>query len=300
MSTERNFSTFEPGDSVTALGNGVIGDMAEFAGIELPSGHGELVDSLGRLVSVFGKNKVLRDNAPLDLPLETAYDWAQRSGISRKLNRTLWSPGQPAVALDAVVATGGVANWQDRTADLLVKHAIAKDGILPDAFIVTGNRKMQSATEATNANVVAYADHFGTSPTETEYADAFVVPALRAAGYSVSHHAYEETDGSKIAFDFARNNRDLWYPEVKIGFARVATAGIQLAMQFRLAAQQTQRFEVFDTDQDHPQAVVMTDEIPLAQDSLQLADPLRHQSPYTALRQAAVTAKLLLDADILR
>jgi len=290
-----------PGDDVLTLGNGVIGEMADIAGIRLdPSQQGPLVESLGSLVGAFGVKEVLRDNPPLRVPVLAAADLAERSGVCQKLDRTLWSVDHRYPPLDAVISTGGVANWQDRTTQLLVKRLDEVKDPQPNVFVLSGDRIMNSSTETENGNVRAYLEEFGEYPSETDYADFFVVPKLQSVGYTVYHDLFDKMNGEQIATEFARINRSLWYPEMTIGFARAATAGLQLALQFRSAIQRLQHFDAFDSQPDNPQVVVLTDGIDIARNEEQLKDARHYQSPYTALRQAALTAKLLLEAEILR
>lgn len=98
--------------------------------------------------------------------------------------------------------------------------------------------------------------------------------------------------------DFVRAHRELFDTHGQLAVARVANAGVQLAMQFRKAVRE--RFPVyhFDADRDNPQLFILTDTLPVATTEEQLQHPEQFQSPYTALRQTALTAKLLAQAHL--
>lgn len=285
---ERDFSSFELGDSVHKLAGGVIPEMAELAGVAI----GDQPDSetLGELVGKFGKDKVLRNNQEVDIPIGRAADLAERAGVQNPISRSLWTPDlQPDKKL--TVITGAVANWQDRVASLVAADAPESDAGKSKVYIPVGKRIMDTGTEKTNPNVSKFFEENGRYPSESEYALHVVAPKLMEAGKHVILAIYDTKDGSEIARNFVSDYSDLFEVPGDINFARVANAGIQLAVQFRQAA--LARYPEFDSVAYAPRVFVQTDGLRLARTQEEKANPTEFQSPYTALRQVALTAKML-------
>lgn len=295
---EKDFSNFELGDDVYRLADGLIPEVAGRLGLlvdEKPNS-----EHLHSLVGMVGKNKVLRDNEPVTaIELEDAAELVERSGVQKPLDRSLWTPGLQVADSQSgysgmTIVTGAVANWQDRTAKLVSEGM--KAGTVPKRTqVITGNRVMDSATEQANPNIQKFFEEAGRYPTEGEYAFSFVVPVIAEAGGWISRTSYETKDGGEIAANFVGKHKQLFEAGSPIVFARVANAGIQLAAQFRDAIREHANPE-FDTDSDSPEAFVVTDSFPVARTEEEFKDPAHFQSPYTGLRQAVLTAKLLHEA----
>ncbi|MGB4966667.1 MAG: hypothetical protein WBO35_00515 [Candidatus Saccharimonadales bacterium] len=64
-----------------------------------------------------------------------------------------------------------------------------------------------------------------------------------------------------------------------------------MAAQFRKASREVS--SQFDADPTNPKIFVITDTFPVARTEEEIKKPESFQSPYTALRQLALTAKLL-------
>lgn len=307
---ERDFNNFELGDDVYKLADGLISEIAGRLGFMI----GEKPDSghMHDLVGMLGKNKVLRDNEPATaIDLETAAELLERSGVQKPLDRSLWTPNLQLVDLGAnaasgfTVVTGGVANWQDRTTEL-VAEAVGQGELPQDVRVVTGQRLMgKIASEAANPNVKAFHEKKLRLPTETEYATRFVLPVLDAAGARATLTSYATESGEEIANNFSRNVRTsedddeaayekLFERDKPVTFARVANAGIQLAIQFRQAIR-TNTDPDFDSEA-MPDIFIRTDGFPIARTEEQVQDPANYQSPYTGLRQVVLTAKMLHEA----
>jgi hypothetical protein len=297
---ERDFSSYYLGDDVYELAHSVIPDIAERLELELTDEP--TTEVLGELVGKVGKNKVLRSNEPVQaIDLPTAVSLVERSGVQKPLSRSLWSPDEllPATGSKATVVTGAVANWQDRTATLLINAGSVQ--INRDegkrVYMPIGNRVMgtpESPSEVAHPRVVQFKAEYGELPTEAKYAEHFLVPLLEAAGYSIDLLPYETGNGDEIAAGFVAERPELFMHGTKLTFARVANAGIQLAVQFRKAARELT--PVFDGDLLRPDMYVQTDTFPLARTAEQVANAREFQSPYTALRQVVLTAKLLHEA----
>lgn len=302
---ERDFSNFELGDNVYELADGLVPRIAGRFDISL----GDEPDSraLYVLVGLLGKNKVLRENQEVTaIDLTTAADLLDESGVQKPLNRSLWTP-EMQVDPDAglTIATGAVANWQDRTARLVANGI--KDGILSKTtHLVIGSRVMgeKPGSEQSNPNVQAFLEEKGEYPTETQYADRFVRPRIEAAGGDVILTSYHTEDGDEIAANFARKvdfsadaelQKGIFEDGAQVAFARVANAGIQLAVQFRSAVREHISSD-FDAYPHLPEVFVVTDGFSIARTPEEIADPVHYQSPYTGLRQALLTAKMLHEA----
>ena len=199
---------------------------------------------------------------------------------------------EPYDGPEEVFVTGAVANWQDRVADLLTQ----KEVLPTSASIYAGNRVMANATEQANPRVQKFAANHGRNPKEHEYAEAFIQTQL-AKHHAVRFRGLEENDGAKIAARYAGDKYPL-YADLRVKpvvtCARVANAGIQLGLQLRKAMREIS--PGFDADPSYPQLVIRTDTFPIARTPEQVDDAAHYQSPYTALRQVVLTAKLLEEA----
>lgn len=293
-----DFSNFELGDNVAALAGGLLPEMANVFEIEL--GDAPNSQTLGALVGAIGAKKTLRENetgakawltqvtGSDEQAFALAADWLERSGVQQALDRSLWTPELTTPEEAAVVATGGVANWQDRTAELITNLSPRQ------VHIATGTQVMNSVTEKINPNVITLQNVYGTFPTQQQYAEDIILPQLLAAGHEVVISPYDTQNGEEIAQRFVADySRLLSGP---LAFARVANAGIQLAVQFRNAARRMNTR--FDTNPNKPQAFVLTDSFPIAR-TLDEAAPKNakdFQSPFTGIRQVALTGKLLVEA----
>ncbi len=294
MSLERDFSNFHAGDNVYELAGGVVPELANRLGVDV--GENADQEALGRLVGAVGKNKVLRDNEEVTaMSTEEMAEMAVRSGINLALNRSLWTPDFSVDGISApYVVTGAVANWQDRTVRLLQERAASETQQETDVFVVTGNRVMDSPTELSNPHVIQFTENYGKAPTETQYAAEYVMPKLDPWGYETFMEDFETANGDEIAKLFVARRPELFEAGSKLVFARVATAGVQLAMQYVKAARDQN--PGYDGNVVEPQVYVVTDERPIARNDSEKSLPLEFQAPQPALRQMALTAKLLAEA----
>ncbi len=185
---------------------------------------------------------------------------------------------------------GGVANWQDRTAKLIED--------LPDVpvYLLAGTRVMQLPTERANRNIQVMFDRLSRYPTEAEYVNGneeeevagIVVPMLEAAGRDVTPVTFDTGDGDAMFEQFFTDRPELLHS--RLAMARVANAGIVMAIQMRDAARRVGRAnKTFAV----PQVLIATDTLPIARTDEQDADASHYQKAATALRQAILTAKKL-------
>jgi len=296
---ERNFANFELGDDVHKLADGLILELAER--LDIPLSNEPNIEELSKLVGAVGENKVLRNNRELyAIDLETQVDLVERSGVQEKLNRSLWSPDKDISEAKFIVQTGAVANWMDRGEQIVMENSSFGTKIaytLPGVIFATGNRVMDSSTEQTNEHVEQFYKLNGRHPTEYEYgrsiASRLKNDNMRMCGPIFSQVLEVDTqNGEQVAESLFST-----YPKLldsKIAFARAANAGIHLAIQMRQAAQK-QRAD-YDSDPSDPQVFVLTDSFPIARNYEQVDKPREYQNAQTALRQVAITAKLLHEA----
>lgn len=304
--SQRDFSTFYLNDNVFELAEGVIPTAATLAGVKLPhisiEGYslselkvwlGRADSSLEQLVGAYGVSKVLRDNEEVSVHPNVLAGLVQATGVQKPLSRSLWTPEKTIQGHeDLIVVTGGVAPWVNRVTDLLGNHALAHSG--PGKVeLVFGNRPMKSPADKRTKQVRSFEEKYKAPPLESQYAEAFVKPVLERLGYEVGMRDDYATDsGPELATMFVRSNPEAFAEGQRIIFTRVANAGIQLACQFRTAARKVH--PLYDADESNPQVYVLTDEFPVAVNREQIGQPDNFQSPYTATRQAVLTARLLL------
>ncbi len=293
-----DFSNYELGENVATLASGLLPEMADVFRVGISSNPTS--DELGALVGAIGTKKTLRENekgarawlmqvmGSEEAALTVAADWLNRSGVQQELNRSLWSPELTTPEEAVVIATGAVANWQDRTTKLVTSLSPRQ------VFLAAGTQVMSSVTEVINPNVVAWQEAHGTLPNQQQYAEDVVKPFLAAAGHDVFLAPYDTENGEELAQRFIEDYERLFVGPA--AFTRVANAGIQLAVQFRNAARRSN--SAYDADRNNPQTFVITDSFPTAR-TVEEAKPINakdFQSPYTGIRQVALTGKLLVEA----
>lgn len=267
---------------------GVLPEIAEAFQAELS----EIPDAqnLGQLVGAVGPAKTLRDNETgvettlAKAPIEISRDWVVRSGIMRPLDRGLWDAETPAPADSVKIGQGAVMNWQDRFATVMESVAPS------EVVLISGNRRMDTKTEIREANIGIFRLETGRVPTEAEYAERFIAPRLRKVGHTVTELAFNTKDGAEIIRGMFEEKPELL--ERQLTAVRVANAGLPLALQIRRVAREIK--PDFD-DEANPQMFAMTDEIHLAENKAETKDAKNNQSPVSALRQAVVVAKELID-----
>lgn len=293
-----DFSNYRLGENVAVLADGLLPEMANAFEVEISS-H-PTPNELGTLVGAIGAKKTLRENekgakawltqvtGSEEAALDLAAGWLDRSGVQKALNRSLWTPELTTPEEAVVIATGAVANWQDRTARLISN--------LPprQIFLACGTQVMSSVTEVINPNVQAWQEAHGALPNQQQYTEDIIKPSLAAAGHDVVLAPYDTENGDELAQRFVEDHLQLFVGPV--AFARVANAGIQLAIQFRNAVRQNN--PAYDANSNDSQVYVITDSFPIAQ-TVEEAKPINakdFQSPYTGIRQVALTGKLLVEA----
>lgn len=295
-----DFSDFELATcDVMNLSHGLVPEIAEVFEYSLPTRL--TPEDLGGLVDKVGSSKVLQDNIPRvqeflgtdEDAFQIAANWVERSGVQKELNRSLWTPAiETPDTVQFTVISGGVANWQDRSAGIIVNKREASSDFSNKVVYLAGSRVMDSPTETSNGNIQEFFDEQGRYPAEFEYAERFIGSVLRQAGFDPSFVETGNASGDEQALYFARYY-DNFNPKEAIAFARVANAGVMLAGQYRKALQD--EYRGFDADAKKPKAFVMTDSFTVARSQDEL-DPKTNQNPFTALRMIIVTAKTIQQA----
>jgi hypothetical protein len=303
---ERDFSTFHLGDNPNELADRLMYGVFDHFGIIVdPYDNIPSVEEYDQLIQALGTKKTLRENKPkVSWTMDQMADLVVDSGIQQSLNRSLWTPEIATPDSADRFAMGAVANQQDRIATVLSDNV--GDGRL---WLPAGNRVMNTATEAgldglkPNPNVQSFYnenyDQEGKNryPTEAEYAERFVVPRVVKAGYDkdeVHFEAPSTNKGDEILLNFVNEHPNVTRFGRQLAVARVANSGVMLALQMRKAAHVVR--PTFDRDPKHPQLFILNDFLRVARTEEQANDPVHFQKPEMALRQLAVTGKLLAEA----
>ncbi|HEX5448226.1 MAG TPA: hypothetical protein VFW90_03460 [Candidatus Saccharimonadales bacterium] len=285
---ERDFSNFRLEDNVYELADGVIADIAER--LDVPLGQEPNSADLQLIMGKVGQNRVLRQNQEVEaINRRDKAALLDRSKIQSRLSRSLWTPDVPATpkTVSAVAETGAVANWFDRGANMIPDNFRG----IPLYFAV-GNRVMDTVTEIPNRNVKRLVKKFKRYPTESEYGASIIAPKLDAMGHDVLMTPYPTRNGDDILAGLFEDNPHLLAGSVAM--ARVANAGIVMAVQMRNAAR---KFDpAFDSDPSRPQTFIITDEFPLARTKRQEGNPAKYQKTDSAMRQLVLSAKMLHEA----
>lgn len=287
---ERDFSNFQLGDNVYELAGGLIPEVAERLDVKL--GVEPNSDDLWNLVGRIGSNKVLRDNEEIvAIDRGGAVELVELSGVQKPLNRSLWTPDISGDLADTFVLAGAVANWQDRAADAVINRS--PQSLARAVRYAAGSRVMDTATEQANPNVQLMFERDGQYPTEGRYAVSTHFSRISGeADLPVHMSTHSTQNGDEIAAELFESSPHLL--DQRLAFVRVANAGIQLAVQMRRAARAIRKD--FDADPENPQVFIVTDTFPLARTEAEDSRPREFQKASTALRQVALTAKLLHEA----
>lgn len=287
----RNFGNYYLGDNVYELAGGLIPDMGNWLDIDM--GSEPNTESLGQLVGKLGANKVLRNNEEVQaMTREHMADLLEQSGVQNAASRSLWSPEITPENRGARIAviTGGVFNWMNRSAAIVNSMRF-----IDTVYAVAGTRVMDSPTESSQPEVQKLAEVIGKAPTEYEYMKYSLVPKIAIPKRRIIVEGHRTDNGDLLAQRFFENNPNLLGEQLV--FARVANAGVQLAVQMRKAAHKLN--PDFDNPaNDNPQVYFHTDEFPIARTAEQDANPKQFQKSQTGLRQVALTAKLLHELSV--
>lgn len=275
-----DFSNYELGDNVYELANGLLPEIAEAANFDLGEVPSEL--ALRGLIGRLGPAKELQRNIAgvKDFLGENAdgqaADWVERSGVLIPVERPFASPGLIPDSIDAIVWSGGVANWMLRRASLTERFDSTKTG---KVVLALGTREMSSAEHPNLARHFARTKGF--MPREADFANQYIVPRLESAGFTTKVVITDSKSGDTV-LDQAFTE----IPELQDGTMLVvgnAPNVIQAAGQIRLAAQRAS----YLFDSNGVQLFMASDTIPVARKGEGTAT---HQNPFSALGQIARNA----------
>ena len=273
-------------DGVYGLAGGLIREIAEAFSFELPDVPTE--QSLFGLVGAVGPHKTLQDNIQhvQDVlganAVVTTANWLDASGVMLATSGAFSAPGTPLPdRIDAVVWTGGVANWQLRRRNLTERLNPETVG---EVILVMGNRLMAASEHPLVATFIKRA---GRQPTEYEFCEDYIVHVLEAADFSVTLQPIESQNGDDVCETAFRQNSDLLD-------GTVLTVGnapnlIQGAGQLRAAAQKVDP----SFDQNGDQLFMTGDFFPIARKD----EPKdTHQNPLSGIGQIARNAAFIQKA----
>ena len=281
-----DFSNYElgPGLDVYRLADGLLPVVAAAADFDLTKTP--TAENLGALVGKVGPDKELQKNIGVVRDAlgpeakEQIADWIESSGILFPVERGFVDNIALPEKTDAIVWSGGVANWMLRRAAFTQRFDPENVGRV---FLPLGNRKMKPGEHQL---VKTYEKQRGKLPTEYEFARTYVLGGLMVAGFEPKPKILPvgENDGDKILDALFEREPDLLDGTITV--VSNAPNAIQAAGQLRLAAV---RADVsFDMRGD--QLFMASDSIPLAR---QGESAKTHQNPETALGQLVRNALFL-------
>jgi len=136
-------------DSVYDIGDGVIPEIAVAFEHDLTDEPDP--ENLGELIAKVGPAKTLQDNIELVKSRigstkdasGLAIDWIERSGLLTPVSRSFLNPNLPVPGMvDIALVTGGVRNWMQRRANVLID--LDKADYIKRVILAGGNRKMKT------------------------------------------------------------------------------------------------------------------------------------------------------------
>lgn len=274
-------------EGVYDLGDGILREIARAFGYDLGSRPSE--QTLFGLVGAVGPHKTLQDNIQhvKDVlgsdAVNISANWMDWSGCMQAASGAFVAPGNQPIPdrINAIVWTGGVANWQLRRRNLTER---INPATVDKVVLAMGSREMGPDEHALVATFIRQEDR---KPTEFEFGEIFVVPVLENAGFSVTLHRVESQSGDEVCEAIFRQNPDLIQ-------GTVLTVGnapnlIQGTGQLRAAAQRVDP----EFDRDGNQLFMIGDYFPVAHKG---ESKDTHQNPLSGLGQIARNAAFLQKA----
>jgi hypothetical protein len=298
----RDFNDFELGDNVGVLGDYVLPEVAAQADLALEPGAKQpdlqALDQLEALLRA-GQNA---SGEPLTEVLEVgeAAGLVRRSGICKKMNRSLWNDhGEPSyTALILAGDTPYAFNIAARRVLAMPAHA--------NTIAVAGNRVMDGVEDKRHPLVQRYRERYGEYPTEYDYMCGQFVPALHDKVLRrQSHHAAFDVIGldpesaTRVLDEVTALEVVLSQGSFKLddmAVANIAGRGLEIACDLHRTGQELTVAGEPEYDFDlkyRPQVFVRCGEVQVAQTAAQLAQPERYLNPYEGLRRITATARAL-------
>jgi hypothetical protein len=279
---------------------GVLTEIAEAIGYQLPKSTDYPVAfktptsaHLTEMISIVSPSKELGKNIAFARELlgEDAMarcaDWLERSGAMRPINGAFCDPTVAAPRqFDTVVWSGGIANWMERR--LALTKRIDPDSV-GQVLLPVGNRQLALSE---HQQVRTFAQHnAGRRPTEQEYVDQFVYPALKLAGFGVIKPIpVDSGDSEDILDELFKVHSELLEPDHQTLVVGNAPNLIQAAGQIRAAGHRIDK----SYDYRGSQLFMRGDTFPIARNGELAADA---QNPITGmLGQGLRNFKILLES----
>jgi len=250
-------------------------------------------EDLSSLVHEIGPHKELQKNIQHvkdvlggpDTARQICIKWMERSGVLKALSGSFVNPGAgmpEGISFDAVIIRDGVANWMLRRLMLALR---LDPKTVNRVVLAMGDRLMGSVEHQL---VASFIERTGAGPFVGEFAEIFMVPALKAAGFThIVNPPWLTSDGDEVC-DAVFGN----LPELLRGTVLVvgnAPNTIQAAGQLRAAARRVDP----SFDADDPQLFMMGDFFPLAYNDEPSAT---HQNPISGIGQIVRNALFLYRA----
>ncbi len=269
-----DFSNYEQGAALYALGNSVLPEIADRANYQLTDQPDKV--NLQGLIAKLGPDKELQKNIGVvrealgDNATGQIADWVERSGIMYPVERSFMKPTAVPERADTVIINGGVANWMLRRAGVVLRMDPKNVG---QVLLPIGNRQMGAAEH----QLVQTSERSrGQRPTEAQFVEQFVVPSLAMAGFDVRLIPVESSRGDEVLDALLAT-----VPSILDGTVIVAANApnaLQAAGELRLAGQRVR-----------PEFDINGQQVHMVSDSIALARrgeaAKTHQNPATAVGQ---------------
>lgn len=256
------------------LSDGLLPEIAQTAGYELAPEPTEanlsgLIAAVGPAKELQANIQTVKDRFGADATQKIA-DWIDRSEIMAPVERPFGKNTPISGKIDAIVFSGGVANWMLRRTAVTEQIDADKVG---SVVLPMGNREMKPVEHAL---VREFARVEGRFPTEAEFGQRYLLGRLAAAGFRAEVVPVDSGNGDQVL-------DALWVakPELSNGTMLVAANApnaVQAAGQVRLSARRADA--AFDKAFD--QLYMASDSFPIARHG---EKPKTHQNPETALGQ---------------
>lgn len=271
-----DFSNYElsPDFNVYELADGLLPRVAEAVGFELTPQPEEA--NLGAFIAKVGPDRELQKNISAvkealgENAVSQVADWIDESSILYPVARGFREDSPIPEEIDAVVWSGGVANW-------ILRRAAMTQRLDPEkvrrVVLPFGTREMKPGEHQL---VKTFEKREGKLPTEADFVKRFVRPSLEIAGFSPEIIDTGEDRGDDVLPALFEQSPDLLDGNILV--VSNAPNAIQAAGQLRVAA------KMFDSNFDArgDQLYMQSDGVPLARRGEAAAT---HQNPMTALGQ---------------
>ena len=278
-----DFSNYQSGEALYGLADNLLPEIADSIGFSLA--ERPEVSNISELISVVGPDKELQKNISVVREVlgedakDQIADWIERSGIMYPVERGLVSPVAVPDSVDTVIINGGVANWMLRRTAVVQRLDPEKVG---QVVLPIGNRTMANVEHQL---VASYEKKFGQRPTESQFAERYLLGSLALMGFDAQLIAVESGRGNEVLDALVATNPSTLDGTVVV--ASNAPNAIQAAGELRLAGQRSRA----NFDSAGEQVFMVSDSFPVARHG---EAAKTHQNPETALGQLFRNAYFLV------